>query len=141
MNRPAVLILVLGVLVLTGLALLLRPAPRPATPQAPAAASTGPAQAAAPAQTAQARSFDIVVSQGHRVAGPELIQVNAGDNVVLRVTSDRDDELHLHGYDLRLHLRAGEPGALAFQAVHSGHFDYELHHARLELGALEVQPR
>jgi hypothetical protein len=139
MNRTAVLILGSGILVLAGLALLLRPAPPAVTTTAPGADQQ---QAAIPAPAkAQPLSFDIVVRQGRRVSGPELIQVHVGENLILRVTSDRDDELHLHGYDLHLHLRAGEPGALAFQAVHSGHFDYELHHAQLELGALEVQPQ
>ncbi|HZR35090.1 MAG TPA: hypothetical protein VFA75_06910 [Nevskia sp.] len=138
MKRPAVLLIAIGIVILVGLALLLRPGTPPAaTPTSPARAITADA---APAQP-PVRSFDIVVGHGRRVSGPELIQVHAGDNVVLRVTSDQADELHLHGYDLHLHLRPGEPGALAFQALHSGRFDYELHHAQLELGALEVLPQ
>ena len=140
MNRPALLILGTGALILAGLFLALRPAP-PVTPAAPPpkpAAATQPAAAAMPTQP---RSFDIAVSQGRRISGPELIQVHAGDEVVLRMTSDQADELHLHGYDLHLRLLAGEPGTLSFKAVHSGRFDYELHHARLELGALEVLPQ
>ncbi len=142
MNRPALLILGIGAPILVGLFALLRPAP-PAVPAAPTAAA--PAAGAAAALTVQAapqaRSFDIVVSRGHRVSGPALIQVHAGEDVVLRVTTDQADELHLHGYDLHLHLHPGEPGTLSFQAVHTGHFDYELHHAQLELGSLEVLPQ
>ncbi|HWU67351.1 MAG TPA: hypothetical protein VN046_00635, partial [Stenotrophobium sp.] len=100
-----------------------------------AARSQQPAAAPAP------RVFDIVVRNGQRVAGPARIEVREGDDVVLRVTCDHDDELHLHGYDLHLPLRAGIPGELKFRAVHSGHFDYELHHLDLELGALNVLPQ
>jgi hypothetical protein len=146
MNRPALLILGSGALILVGLFALLRPAP-PTMPAAPSAASAPapPAASASAPLTVQAAppalSFDIVVSQGRKVSGPALIQVHAGEDVVLHVTSDQADELHLHGYDLHLHLHPGEPGTLSFKAVHTGRFDYELHHAQLELGALEVLPQ
>lgn len=141
MNRPAILILGSGALILVGLFLLLRPAPRTPAAATPASASTSALALPAAQPAPQMYSFDIVVKQGRRVSGPALIQVHTGEEVVLRVTSDQADELHLHGYDLHLRLLAGEPGTLRFKAVHSGHFDYELHHTQIELGALEVLPQ
>jgi len=125
MNKSALLYSGLGLALLAGLFLWLRPAP-----------------VAAPAPGVPApQVYSLVVSKGRRVSGPELIQVHVGDTVTLEVTSDQPDELHLHGYDLHLKLLPGEPGRLSFTASHSGRFDYELHHAQLELGALEVLPQ
>lgn len=70
-----------------------------------------------------------------------VLRVQEGDLVELRITSPGDDELHLHGYDLSMPLRAGEPGTLRFRAAHAGRFDLELHHAHAELAVLEVSPR
>ncbi len=71
----------------------------------------------------------------------EPLQVQVGDEVELSITTADDDELHLHGYDLALPLRAGETGTLRFVAEHAGRFELELHHAHAELGVLEVSPR
>lgn len=140
MNKSALLYSGLGLALLAGLFLWLRPTPVAApAPTVLAAVPTAQAQLlpAAPAPPV----YSLVVSKGRRVSGPELIQVHAGDAVTLEVTSDQADELHLHGYDLHLKLLPGEPGRLSFTASHSGRFDYELHHAQLELGALEVLPQ
>jgi hypothetical protein len=109
--------------ILAGLFLLLRPTPasRPALEQAVA--------------------YDLRVEDGRLVAGPEVIQVLQGQEVILNLTSDRMDLFHLHGYDLRAVLPAGVPRTLSFKAERSGRFDFELHRAQAELGALEVLPR
>jgi hypothetical protein len=115
-------------------------------PAASPAAVQGSAKPSAPQPAeeygaAAARDFDVTVAQGRIAAGGGTLRVTQGASVVIRVTSDRADELHLHGYDLGLALRAGVPGALAFTADKAGRFELELHHAGLELGALEVQPK
>jgi plastocyanin len=84
---------------------------------------------------------EIEVRHGRLVAGPAIIKLKQGDQVTLRVTSDGNDELHVHGYDLHLNLIAGQPAQLSFTADHSGRFEYELHHAHTDLGAFEVYPR
>ncbi|MGH8460498.1 MAG: hypothetical protein ACRESS_02715 [Stenotrophobium sp.] len=144
MNKNALLFIGIALAIAVGLFLLLKPADTaPATAATVAAASLKAPDAvtatAVPVPVPQV--FDIGVRGGQRVSGPAQIRVQVGDDVVLRVTSDHDDELHLHGYDLLLALHANVPGELRFKAVHSGHFDYELHHADLELGALDVMPQ
>ncbi len=140
MNKSALLYLGLGLALLAGLFLWLRPAPV-AAPAPTVLAAVPTAQAPALPATPTPQVYSLVVSKGRLVSGPGLIQVHAGDAVTLEVTSDQPDELHLHGYDLHLKLLPGEPGRLSFTASHSGRFDYELHHAQLELGALEVLPQ
>ena len=142
MNKNALLFISLALAILVGLFLLLKPADTaPATTATVAAAGAPTSDALSAAAVPSPQVFDIGVRAGQRVSGPARIQVRVGDDVVLRVTSDHDDELHLHGYDLHLALHANVPGELRFKAVHSGHFDYELHHADLELGALDVMPQ
>lgn len=142
MNRPALVFVALGIAVLAGLFLLLRPEPEPLPPAPPAAAGVPDApapvlEAVLPAPLVTAWT----VKDGKRQTGPVRLIVKAGEEIVLRVTSDRDDELHLHGYDLSLPLAAGEPAELRFRAEHSGRFEAELHRSHLELATLEVMPQ
>ena len=117
----------LAVVVAAGLWLVFRP-------QAPAPAVAG---AEAPA----VKAFDFVVRDGKRISGPAALQVRQGEQVTLRIESNANDELHLHGYELKLRIKAGEPATLEFAASRSGRFGIELHKRHTELGALEVYPQ
>jgi hypothetical protein len=137
-NKSVWFLLVVAVSVLAALYLWVQPAPpRGAAATGPVIAGAGATVAAAPAAAAAEFEFDI--AQG-KVRGPPALQATAGQRVTLRVRSDIADELHVHGYDLSAPVPANEPVALTFIAAHAGRFEIELHHANLELGALEVQP-
>lgn len=118
---------------LAGLWSLLRPLPQ-ATPAAPAVSAAAPAEGAS---TLRRLHIDVPSA----AAAIAILQARAGDQIELSVRSDQDDELHLHGYDLSLALRAGEPGTLRFTAAHAGRFEIELHDAHSQIGVLEVAPR
>ena len=147
MNRSAPLFLLAGAAVLASLYLWLRPDPEPMpTAAAPATSASEHAEATASAPApegaeAAIQQFEWVIREGQRISGPERISVVEGTPLSLRVTSDRDDELHLHGYDLQIKLAAGEPAALVLDAHHAGRFDLELHRGHQTLTTLEVQPR
>ncbi|HUS24903.1 MAG TPA: hypothetical protein VM369_08135 [Candidatus Binatia bacterium] len=140
MKMPVLLYPMIGVVLLVVLFVLFKPAPAPApAPEAVAEVATAPAE---PVQAAPApKIFELVVKDGHLESGPSTLSVTQGDEVLLRVTADRADQLHLHGYDLHVALVPGTPAELRFTADRSGRFDFELHHANVELGALEVQPK
>jgi len=87
------------------------------------------------------QSFDIVVKDGKLASGPESMKVREGDQVTLRIHSNANDELHVHGYDLKLRIKAGEPATLQFAATRSGRFELELHRKHAAAGALEVYPK
>jgi heme/copper-type cytochrome/quinol oxidase subunit 2 len=72
---------------------------------------------------------------------PSEINVNQGDHVNLRMTSDAPLDFHLHGYDLERELEANEPTELPFDATMSGRFEIENEQTHEELGELLVQPR
>jgi hypothetical protein len=85
--------------------------------------------------------FDLVLRDGKLASGESVIQVHQGEQVVLRISSNATDELHLHGYDLHARIIPQETAVLEFSANRTGRFTLELHEAQTELGALEVYPR
>jgi len=106
----------------------------------PPASPSGPTTPAAKPEPA-ATVVDLAIANGKLVSGPTVIQVKQKDRVIFHVKSDSADEIHLHGYNLHLLLRPGESATLDFIADKTGRFTYELHHADVELGALEIYPR
>ena len=86
-------------------------------------------------------SIEILVQEGTPVGGARAVRVVRNDEVALTVRSDRDDELHLHGYNLHLKLKRGEPGTLRFTATRSGRFSAELHKSHSEVVVFEIYPK
>lgn len=123
-SARAVLFLAVGAAMLAGLFLRLRPDP-----------------IAEPAPAGGVNAFAFVVRDGRLASGPALLRVRQGEAVRLSVTSNRADELHLHGYDLQTVLSPDQAAVLEFTAHRSGHFEFELHEANVELGALDVLPQ
>ena len=130
MKQAGWILLVLAGAVLAALYLWARPQPQPAALAVPASVPTAPVTA---------REFEFEIAQG-KIRGPLDLTANQGQRVTLRVRSDVADELHVHGYDLGTPLPAGESVALTFIAARAGRFEIELHHAGVELGAVEIQP-
>ena len=79
--------------------------------------------------------FEIVIS-GTDVTGGGRIDVPLGETVTFVVTADVADELHVHGYDLYLDLRPGEPAEISFETSIPGTVEIELEAAGLEVVAL-----
>lgn len=75
------------------------------------------------------------------VAGDETMKVNKDDTVVIKITSDEAEELHVHGYDRSVELEPNKQATLTFVANASGRFPIELEESKTDLGALEVQPK
>lgn len=72
---------------------------------------------------------------------PDEIEVEEGDRVTLRLTSEAPVEVHLHGYDLEREVSPGETATLSFEAELTGRFEIEDHETGTGLGVLLVQPR
>lgn len=75
---------------------------------------------------------------GGQVEGGGRHRVPLGDQVTLRVTSDVDDHVHLHGYDELVDVAAGETAELTFEATIPGVFEAELEDRRIPLVELEI---
>lgn len=81
--------------------------------------------------------IDVEIANGE-VAGAETFEVTLGETVDIWVLSDVDDELHVHGYDLRFDLAAGTPFPLSFVADVPGVFEVETHGLHATLFEIEV---
>jgi hypothetical protein len=66
--------------------------------------------------------------------------VRRGREVVLVVTSELADHVHLHGYDLMADVAPGAPGTIRFTADAPGRFEIELEERGLPIAELEVRP-
>lgn len=66
--------------------------------------------------------------------------VDQGDRVVIVVTSDVADHVHLHGYDLMRDVAAGGTARIRFRATVPGRFEVELEDRRIPIADISVQP-
>jgi hypothetical protein len=82
----------------------------------------------------------IVVRDGQPVGGVRRVTVSKGRRVVLIVTSDVADHVHLHGYDLMRDVVPGQPARISFRATIVGTVEVELEDRRLPLARVTAQP-
>lgn len=78
---------------------------------------------------------------GKPVGEVKVVRLKRDDQVSLSILADRADEVHVHGYDLKLKLEANKPGALQFVAKRTGRFAIELHKTGAEIAVLEIYPK
>ncbi|MGW5849550.1 hypothetical protein ACWFQ8_16610 [Streptomyces sp. NPDC055254] len=104
--------------------------PPPASP-APQASGQAPEQAD--------RTVTVSVRDGKVNPAPTRTELKRGERVALRVTSDRADTLHVHGYDQELALPAGQEATLILTADRTGLFEVETHESDLLLTQLLVR--
>lgn len=66
--------------------------------------------------------------------------VQKGDRVVLLVTSDVTDHVHLHGYDVVRDVTPGTPARMPFRATIPGRFEVELEERGVPIADITVEP-
>ncbi|MFE9930399.1 hypothetical protein [Streptomyces sp. NPDC005533] len=86
-----------------------------------------------------ARTVTVTVRDGKVSPAPARTELRRGERVALRVTSDRADTLHVHGYDKELALPAGQEATLILTADRTGLFEVETHGSHLVLTQLLVR--
>jgi hypothetical protein len=89
--------------------------------------------------TLPARLVDVVI-RGGSVQGGGRQEVPLNERVRLRVTSDVDEEVHVHGYNHRFAVGPGGPAEITFIASLPGVFEVELEKTHRRLLDLEVRP-
>ena len=90
-------------------------------------------------ETEQAVEVSVAVTDGKVEPKPRRVEVAKDSQVRLIVTSDVDDELHVHGYEVEAELEAGRPTTVELVADQTGIFEVETHESELELLQLEVR--
>lgn len=84
-------------------------------------------------------SFTVTIT-GDTVS-PTLQRVNVqrGQVVRLEVRSDRENTIHIHGYDLERPVKPDQPAVFVFTADQTGLFEVEAHHPTVQLLQLLVR--
>ena len=82
----------------------------------------------------------VVVVNGSPQGGIVRQTVSKDDQVVLVVTSDVADEIHLHGYDKAKDVAAGGTIRLPFKATIPGRFEAELESRGVQIAEITVEP-
>jgi len=111
----------------------------PTTTEAPPATTEAPPATTTEAATAPVQ-VDVVVVGGEPQGGIVRESVDLDSAVVLTVTSDVADEVHVHGYDLMADVAPGAPATIRFTADAPGRFEIELENTGVQIAELEVRP-
>ena len=91
-------------------------------------------------QAPETVELNYVVVGGQPQGGIARDSVTQGRDVVITVTSDVADEVHLHGYDLSADVAPGAPATIRFTADAPGRFEIELENSAVQIAELEVRP-
>ncbi|MEA2645449.1 MAG: hypothetical protein QOE92_532 [Chloroflexota bacterium] len=104
----------------------------------PAVASPGAATPSASPVNPNAVAFNVKVTGSE--ADPAELKTVKGKEITLTITTDKDEEVHLHGYDISFDCQAGMPLTKTFTADKTGTFEFELEESATHLGNLIVNP-
>ena len=107
-----------------------------ASPPAGASPPATPASSAAPSPTV--RTIDVAYAGGEVTGTSGREEVTVGEQVVLRVSSDVAEEVHVHGYDLEQAVPAGATVEIPVRATIPGVFEVEMHQSHKVLFQLRV---
>ncbi|HYQ32168.1 MAG TPA: hypothetical protein VEQ83_03075 [Lapillicoccus sp.] len=70
---------------------------------------------------------------------PTQVDLPVGQTLTLVVTSDHDDQLHAHGFEVEEDIKAGVPATIALTGKDPGVYEVELHHPALTLLTVAVR--
>jgi heme/copper-type cytochrome/quinol oxidase subunit 2 len=93
---------------------------------------------AKPPAASTVRTISIKVRGGKTTGDTGRIAVPQGTPIVLSVSSDVADEIHVHGYDRKANIPAGATASVVFTANTPGVFEVELENSKLQLLQLQV---
>ena len=110
-----------------------------ATTEAPPATTAEPPPTTTEAPVGPVE-LEYTVVGGRPEGGIGRDAVDLGSDVVITVTSDVADEVHLHGYDLSADVAPGSPAVIRFNADAPGRFEMELEGTGVQIAELEVRP-
>ena len=79
------------------------------------------------AAVAAPQSFSVELAGGRVKGGSDTLKVHQGDQVQVRVRSDRPVVLHLHGYELETRVAPPEAAVMSFKADLPGRFPVHEH--------------
>ncbi len=93
-----------------------------------------------PAPTVGPARVRVAVRDAQPVGGVRRVTVAKGRRVILVVTSDVADHVHLHGYDVMRDVAPGRPARIAFRATIVGTVEAELEDRRVAIASITTKP-
>lgn len=104
------------------------------------AKTSQPSSSSAPSAAPASDTVEIRVAiKNHKVEPRSSVhKIPLGKTVRLVVTSDKPDEVHVHGYDKEAEVAANGTATIQFKADQSGQFEVETHESNLQLLKLQV---
>ena len=135
----------LGLLLLAGCAGTASP-----TTTAPAPSASAPATSAAPtpsgtasastttAPASTSRTIHVTLAGGTTAPHGERVELARGTTLILRITADHTDEVHVHGYDIEIPVGSGAPVTRQIVLDEVGRFEVESHEPALTILQLVV---
>ncbi|HEX8498255.1 MAG TPA: hypothetical protein VF661_13740 [Actinomycetales bacterium] len=119
------------------------PAPSAATPTTSPSSSTPSGATSASSSAAptapQPRTLTVTVEGRTVTPAPAVVPLARGEVLRLVVTTDRDDELHAHGFEVEQDLVAGEPTTVELSSQEPGRYEVETHEPALRLMVVQVR--
>ena len=85
------------------------------------------------------RTIEITVTGREVDPAPSTVSLGVGDRLTLLVTSDHDDTLHIHGFDVEEPLTAGAATSVTLTGAQPGVYEVETHHPELRLLKIAVR--
>ncbi|HEY7722912.1 MAG TPA: hypothetical protein VIB11_13830 [Pedococcus sp.] len=108
----------------------------PGSTTTPATTPTTPPPAR---DTPAGRTMAITVNGKKVSPPPRTVDLKVGESLTLVVTSDHDDEIHAHGFEVEGRLRAGTPSSITITGSKPGLYEVETHKPPLRLLMIAVR--
>jgi hypothetical protein len=82
------------------------------------------------------------VDPGPLLTGSKVVKLrfDKGDTVRFRVRAPKDEEVHIHGYDIKKDVKGGETENISFKATIDGIFEIEFEDSATQIAELRVDP-
>jgi hypothetical protein len=142
--RARLSFLAIAVVILVAAFVVLRPSSDDpeTTADAPTATPTLTATSTPAAGETETPTPKPTVDPGPLLTGSKVVKlrVDKGDTVRFRVRSPKDEEVHIHGYDIKKDVKAGQTENVSFKATIDGIFELEFENSATQIAELRVDP-
>ena len=101
--------------------------------------AVGCAPATAPSTPAEPRAVSITMADGSVTPSGERVDLALGQTLVLTITSDHDDQVHVHGFDTTIDVPAGTTVVTDIVADRVGRYEVESHEPAMIILVLQIR--
>ena len=102
-------------------------------------AATSGSSSATSSEAPDGRTLSVRVKGRQVTPRPSTVDLAVGERLTLTVTADRDNVLHIHGFDVEKDLVAGRPLTVTLTGRQPGTYDVETHEPELRLLRIAVR--